>query len=81
MPAGRTTPASAPGRTMDAWHDFYATAGGASAALVGLLFVGILFLTGAGGAMLWLMAAVFVLLGSSAQNAWGLLIDVAFQRR
>lgn len=26
---------------MEIWHDFYATAGGASAALVGLLFVGV----------------------------------------
>jgi modulator of FtsH protease len=51
------------------------------AGLALLLVVGILFLTGVGGAMLWLMAAVFALLGSSAQNAWGLLIDVAEAKR
>jgi len=47
------------------------------AGLLLLLLVGILFLAGQGGATLWLMATVFVLLGSSAQNAWDLLIDVA----
>jgi modulator of FtsH protease len=47
------------------------------AGLALLIFVGVLFLTRNGGAQLWLMTAVFVLLGSSAQTAWSLLIEVA----
>ena len=51
------------------------------AGLALLIFVGVLFLVGSGGAQLWLMTAVFVLLGSSAQTAWGLLIEVAEAKR
>ena len=47
------------------------------AGLLLLLSVGILFLTRQGAATTWLMAAVFVLLGSSAMSSWDLLIDVA----
>lgn len=56
---------------MDAWHTFYATAGGASAALIGLLFVGVLIhldtvvsrrdvRSTARGAFQWLLAILVV---------------------
>jgi hypothetical protein len=51
------------------------------AGLALLIFVGVLFVVGNGDAQLWLMTAVFVLLGSSAQTAWGLLIEVAEAKR
>lgn len=51
------------------------------AGLALLIFVGVLFLVGSGDAQLWLMTAVFLLLGSSAQTAWGLLIEVAAAKR
>jgi len=51
------------------------------AGLALLLTDGTLFLSGDSGAPLWLMATVFVLLGSSAQTAWTLLIDVARMTR
>ena len=42
-----------------------------------LLAVGILFLNGNSGAPGWLLLVVFLLLASSAQTAWSLLIEVA----
>jgi hypothetical protein len=51
------------------------------AGLLLLLSVGILFLTRQGAARISLMAAIFVLLGSSALNSWDLLIDVAEAKR
>jgi len=51
------------------------------AGLALLISVGVLFLAGNTDAQLWLMTAVFVLLGSSAQTAWSLLIEVAEAKR
>jgi hypothetical protein len=47
------------------------------AGLLATLAVGILFLNGNRGAPDWLLGVVFLLLASSAQTAWDLLIDVA----
>lgn len=51
------------------------------AGLLLMLAVGILFLNGEAGAPGWLLLVVFLLLASSAQTAWSLLIEVAEAKR
>ena len=51
------------------------------AGLLSMLAVGILFLTRNDQAASWLLAVIFLLLASSAQTAWSLLIEVAEAKR
>ena len=68
------------GYTTEGWGELFLAEAGASAALAGLLFVGVLFpnqpLLAAGGGLYWLVPGLAFSLVVAVVNAWVLLVEV-----